>query len=148
MNVLNRLVIGFSFIGLISRRTTTTTLSEMANQSYVPGSNSIAYVTTPNDEAAKKIAHGVISKKLAACVNIIPNLTSIYEWDGHVNEDSEVLLMIKTSTEKVDELSKFVRENHPYSVAEVISVKIENGNPPYLDWITKSVPPPLTKTEF
>lgn len=106
---------------------------------YVSGTNSIVYVTTPNDESAKKIAKGIIDKKLAACVNILPNILSIYEWDGKVNEDSEVLLMIKTTTSYVDQLSKFVRENHPYSVAEVISVKIDNGNPPYLDWVTKSV---------
>lgn len=137
MNTINKLVIGFSFIGLISRRTVIA--SSMSNQSYIPGSNSIAYVTTPNEASAKKIANGIISNKLAACVNIIPNLVSIYEWEGRVNEDNELLLMIKTTTDKIDELSKFVRENHPYSVAEVISVKIENGNPPYLDWITNTV---------
>lgn len=148
MTTLNKLVIGFSFIGLLSRRTivtsTITSSFKMENQSYVSGSSSIAYVTTPNEDAAKKIANGIISNKLAACVNIIPNLVSIYEWDGRVNEDNEVLLMIKTTTDKIDELSKFVRENHPYSVAEVISVKIENGNPPYLDWITKAVKGPST----
>lgn len=108
---------------------------------YVAGENSIVYVTTPNDESAKKIARKLITEKLAACVNIIPNIQSIYEWEGCVNEDVEYLLMIKTKTDKVNDLSKFVRENHPYSVAEVISVKIENGNPPYLDWIKQSVQP-------
>lgn len=110
-----------------------------ANPAYAPGENSIAYVTTPNDESAKKIARDVISNKLAACVNIIPNIQSIYEWEGRINEDLEYLLMIKTTTDKIDELSKYVRENHPYSVAEVISVKIENGNLPYLNWIKESV---------
>lgn len=75
-------------------------------------------------------------------VNIIPNIQSIYEWEGKINEDLEYLLMIKTSTDKIDALSTWVRENHPYSVAEVISVKIENGNPPYLDWIKKTVGKP------
>lgn len=75
-------------------------------------------------------------------MNIIPGIQSIYEWDGRINEDTEHLLMIKTTTENVDDLSTFVRENHPYSVAEVISVKIENGNPPYLDWLQKSVKMP------
>lgn len=106
---------------------------------YTPGSSSICYVTTPNEESAKKIARAVISNKLAACVNIIPNIQSIYEWEGRINEDLEYLLMIKTTTANVNELITFVRDNHPYSVAEVISVKIENGNPPYLDWVAKSV---------
>lgn len=149
---LQKLVIGISFIGLFSRRvaspllsnstatnTTMPTEPTAADAPYVPGTNSIVYVTTPNEESAKKIAKAIISHKLAACVNILPQVLSIYEWEGSVNEDSELLLMIKTTTANVDQLTKFVRENHPYSVAEVISVKIENGNPPYLDWVTKSV---------
>lgn len=162
MRVLQNFVIGFSFIELISRRTlplaiasitktsSTTTAATMATDSkaYVAGSNSIAYVTTPNEESAKGIAHELIRKKLAACINIIPSITSIYEWEGKVNEDVECLMMIKTTSEQVDEMTKFVRENHPYSVAEVISVKIENGNPPYLDWVTKSVGKPSNKQEL
>lgn len=91
-------------------------------------------------EVAKKLAHGIISNKLAACVNIIPSVTSVYEWEGKIQEDNELLLMMKTQTGKVDDLSKFVRENHPYSVAEVISTPIENGNLPYLKWIHDTVP--------
>lgn len=94
----------------------------------------------PSLEVAKTLAHGIIANKLAACVNIIPSITSIYEWEGKINEDKELLLMIKTKSGKVDELTKFVRENHPYSVAEVISFPIENGNLPYLKWIHDTVP--------
>lgn len=110
----------------------------MSTKPYVAGTSSIVYVTTPNDESAKKIARSLVTAKLAACVNIIPGIQSIYQWEGRLNEDAEYLLMIKTTTDKVDELSKYVRDNHPYSVAEVISVKIENGNPPYLDWIEQA----------
>lgn len=113
--------------------------TQSTSVAYTPGSSSICYVTTPNEESAKKIARSVISNKLAACVNIIPNIQSIYEWEGRINEDLEYLLMIKTTTANVEELTTYVRDNHPYSVAEVISVKIENGNPPYLDWVAKSV---------
>lgn len=114
-------------------------MSSASTSTYEPGKSSIVYVTTPNDESAKKIARALVTQKLAACVNILPGIQSIYQWEGRVNEDSEYLLMIKTVTDKVDAVSQFVRENHPYSVAEVISVKIENGNPPYLDWIEHSV---------
>ncbi|KXJ69708.1 hypothetical protein RP20_CCG026054 [Aedes albopictus] len=113
--------------------------SDSAAPKYEPGTHSIAYVTTPNANSAKELARKLIEHKLAACVNIIPGLTSIYQWEGKMNEDQEILLMIKTRTSRVDELSKFVRENHPYSVAEVITVPIENGNPPYLDWLSKTV---------
>ncbi|XP_065085002.1 divalent-cation tolerance protein CutA-like isoform X1 [Ochlerotatus camptorhynchus] len=117
----------------------TSTMSSDSQQKYEAGTHSIAYVTTPNANSAKELARKLVERKLAACVNIIPGLTSIYEWEGKINEDQEILLMIKTRTARVDELSKFVRENHPYSVAEVISVPIENGNPPYLDWLSKTV---------
>lgn len=126
----------------LSRMSSTSTTAK-----YTPGDSSICYVTTPNEESAKKLARDLVTTKLAACVNIIPNIQSIYEWEGKVNEDVELLLMIKTSTELVEQLSTYVRENHPYSVAEVISVKIENGNPPYLDWIAKTVKKPNTKNE-
>ncbi|XP_062543538.1 divalent-cation tolerance protein CutA-like isoform X2 [Armigeres subalbatus] len=114
-------------------------MSSDSQPKYEAGTHSIAYVTTPNANSAKELARKLVERKLAACVNIIPGLTSIYEWEGKINEDQEILLMIKTRTTRIDELSKFVRENHPYSVAEVISVPIENGNPPYLDWLSKTV---------
>lgn len=106
----------------------------------VQGLHSIAFVTTTDETSAKILANLIITHKLAACVNIIPKITSIYHWDGKINEDSEVLMIIKTKTIRMDDLIKFVRENHTYSVAEVISIPIEKGNPPYLDWIARTVP--------
>ncbi|CAF4813522.1 unnamed protein product [Pieris macdunnoughi] len=91
---------------------------------------SIAYVTVPNTDVGKTIGHGLVKNKLAACVNIIPQITSIYEWKNEINEDNEALLMIKTRTSLVDQLTDFVRSNHPYEVCEVISLPIKNGNPP------------------
>ncbi|XP_041371018.1 protein CutA homolog isoform X2 [Gigantopelta aegis] len=122
------------FLSLVRR-----TLSTIMGDSYVPGTHSMAFVTVPDMDVARKLSHEIVKQKLAACVNIIPGLTSVYEWEDKINEDSELLLMIKTHTSKVDELSEFVRKNHPYDVAEVISAKIDNGNPPYLQWISDVV---------
>ncbi|XP_072164525.1 divalent-cation tolerance protein CutA-like isoform X1 [Diadema setosum] len=105
-----------------------------------PDALTAVFVTVPDVTVGKSLASKMVEQKLVACVNIIPGLTSVYEWEGKVETDSEALLMIKTRASKVDDLSSFVRENHPYDVAEVISLPIENGNPPYLDWVLSSVP--------
>lgn len=155
MSVLNKIT-SLVLLGFVTRKSLLTAacltstqsywtqpkMSSTSSSSYNSGDSSICYVTTPNEESAKKIAQDLVTSKRAACVNIIPNIQSVYEWEGQINEDSEYLLMIKTTTENVPDLTTWVRENHPYSVAEVISVKIENGNPPYLDWIAKSVKKP------
>lgn len=136
----NKFLLGTCIFGLLIRRSICQSNITMSSALYTPGTHSIAYITFPDETVAKKVSHDAVTKKLAACANIIPGITSIYEWEGTINSDPEVLVMMKTRTSKVDELSRFIRENHPYSVAEVITVPIENGNPPYLDWITKSIP--------
>ncbi|XP_029595203.1 protein CutA homolog isoform X1 [Salmo trutta] len=112
----------------------------MASETYASGTHSAAFVTCPNEQVAKDLARGIVEKKLAACVNIVPKITSVYEWQGKIQEDSEVLLMIKTRSSKVASLAEYVRSNHPYEVAEVISLPIEQGNPPYLKWLGDAVP--------
>nr|XP_043884405.1 protein CutA homolog [Solea senegalensis] len=112
----------------------------MASETYMSGTLSAAFVTCPNDTVAKDLARGIVERKLAACVNIVPAITSVYEWQGKIEEDSEVLLMIKTRSSKVSALAEYVRSKHPYEVAEVISLPIEQGNPPYLKWVGEVVP--------
>ncbi|XP_014784208.1 divalent-cation tolerance protein CutA isoform X1 [Octopus bimaculoides] len=104
------------------------------------GVYSMAFVTVPDINVAKHIAGGLVREKLAACVNIIPGVISVYEWENEVNEDPEILLMIKTRTSRVNDVVEFVRGNHPYDVAEVISTPIDKGNAPYLKWIADIVP--------
>ncbi|XP_074427705.1 protein CutA-like isoform X2 [Larus michahellis] len=108
---------------------------------YQPGSLSAAFVTCPNETVAKELARAMVTKRLAACVNVLPHVTSIYEWKGKVEEDSEVLLMIKTRSSRIPALAEFVRSAHPYEVAEVVAVPVTQGNPPYLRWVGDSVPP-------
>ncbi|XP_045861591.1 protein CutA isoform X3 [Meles meles] len=80
-----------------------------SSSGYVPGSVSAAFVTCPNEKVAKEIARAVVEKRLAACVNLIPQITSIYEWKGKIEEDNEVLMMIKTQSSLVPALTDFVR---------------------------------------
>ncbi|CAI5769013.1 isoform X1 [Podarcis lilfordi] len=84
-------------------------MAASAGGPYVPGTLSAAFVTCPNQTVAKEIARAVVEKKLAACVNIVPQITSIYEWKGKIEEDSEVLLMIKTRSSRASALAEFVR---------------------------------------
>lgn len=92
-------------------------------------------VTVPNLEEGKKIAHILVSNKLAACVNIIENVTSIYEWKGKIEENNECLLIIKTKKEKSEKLMQKVKEIHSYETPECIGLKIEKGLAKYLNWI-------------
>ncbi|XP_047369991.1 protein CutA homolog isoform X1 [Vespa velutina] len=103
--------------------------------------HSVAYITVPDNAVAKQLAHGLVKNKLAACVNIIPQITSVYEWENEINEDSELLLMVKTRTDTVDALTEYVKSHHPYKVCEVITLPIQNGNEQYLKWISEVVPP-------
>ncbi|XP_060546115.1 protein CutA isoform X2 [Pantherophis guttatus] len=102
---------------------------------------SAAFVTCPNETVAKDIARALVERRLAACVNVLPHVTSIYRWKDAVEEDAEVLLMIKTRSSRVSALAEYVRSVHPYEVAEVISVPIQQGNPPYLRWVEEAVAP-------
>uniref|UniRef100_A0A4W5JTJ0 CutA divalent cation tolerance homolog n=1 Tax=Hucho hucho TaxID=62062 RepID=A0A4W5JTJ0_9TELE len=116
----------------------------MASETYMSGTHSAAFVTCPNEQVAKDLARGIVEKKLAACVNIVPKITSVYEWQGKIQEDSEVLLVsIHTSFYScfdIDLQCLYMLSNHPYEVAEVISLPIEQGNPPYLKWLGDAVP--------
>ncbi|PUZ42482.1 hypothetical protein GQ55_9G586100 [Panicum hallii var. hallii] len=98
----------------------------------------VVYVTVPNREAGKKLSQSIISEKLAACVNIVPGIESVYWWEGKVQSDAEELLIIKTRESLLDALTEHVKANHEYDVPEVISLPITGGNSKYLEWIKNS----------
>ncbi|MFW9949924.1 MAG: divalent-cation tolerance protein CutA [Candidatus Thorarchaeota archaeon] len=99
----------------------------------------IFLVTVPNLELGKNLARILVETKLAACVNIIPNILSIYTWKEDIEEDNELLLLIKTTEQKSDELIAKVKEIHTYENPECIGFKIEKATEQYLDWIRDSV---------
>ena len=89
----------------------------------------------PNSESANKLARILVEKHLAACVNIVPKIQSIYEWQGKIVEDSEILLLIKTQDTHYATIEKTLSEHHSYDVPELIALPIEQGFPPYLAWM-------------
>lgn len=105
----------------------------------------VVFITSPKFEEAKIIAKTLVEKKLSACVNIIPEITSIYHWEGKICEDNEILLIVKTTKEKYPLLEEEVKRLHSYSVPEIISLPIIEGSKSYLEWVKKETiqnPPP------
>jgi periplasmic divalent cation tolerance protein len=94
----------------------------------------VVFCTTPQgkgDELASKL----VENKLAACVNVIHNISSTYYWQGKIEKDSEDLMIIKTRRSLFEELSKFIKENHPYTVPEIVAVNVEDVSESYLQWL-------------
>ncbi len=99
----------------------------------------IYFVTSPNMETSKKIAGILVKEKIAACVNIIPSIRSIYWWKDKVEESEENLLIIKTTGENQDKLKEAIKKNHPYDTPECVGFPIQDGFEKYLAWIRDSV---------
>lgn len=95
----------------------------------------VLYITCPNIQEAEKIARILVNNKVAACVNIVPNIKSIYYWQEKVEESNEVLLIIKTIEENLEKLEEIVKNYHSYTVPEIISWSIKSGNVEYLQWM-------------
>jgi periplasmic divalent cation tolerance protein len=98
----------------------------------------VVLITVP-PEKAEELAGEIISGKLGACVNIVPEVNSIYWWKGKIERDKESLLVVKTSAEKFRELKERVKNLHPYTVPEIIALPIVAGNEDYLEWIEESL---------
>lgn len=92
--------------------------------------------TCPDEACARRIADHLVSKQLAACVNIVPGLTSVYVWKGQTEHSTELLLIIKSRAELFSRLETAIREHHPYELPEIIAVPIILGTADYLKWVT------------
>ena len=95
----------------------------------------IVLTNAPDRAAALKIAHALIERKLAACVNILAECTSLYRWHGEVETATEVPLLIKTRAAIYDEVEATIKSLHPYELPEIVAVRIERGSSDYLDWV-------------
>ena len=98
---------------------------------------SVVFMTASSHEEAENIAENLVSHKLAACVNILPNMKSFYWWDDKVCKDDELLLVAKIKTYLFKDLEKAVKKLHSYDVPEIILLPIENGSNAYLQWMEK-----------
>ena len=95
--------------------------------------------TFPDPEKARQIGTALVEKQLAACVNLLPAVESIYRWKNAVETDTETLALIKTTETAFPALESTLRDLHPYEVPEIIALDITAGSQPYLDWLTASV---------
>jgi periplasmic divalent cation tolerance protein len=99
----------------------------------------VVLTTVENTEDGERLARLLVELELAACVQLLPPMTSIYRWQGKIERASETLLLIKTTREAYPELEIAVKQNHSYQMPELIVLPVEDGSKDYLDWLTVSV---------
>ncbi|MFA6228999.1 MAG: divalent-cation tolerance protein CutA [Rhodanobacter sp.] len=106
----------------------------------------LCYSACPDAASAQNIADTLVGEQLAACVNQLPGVRSTYRWQGAVTHDDEVLLLIKTTSTRLEALRQRLLELHPYELPELIAVPMDQGHAAYLDWVRQSVTaePPTT----
>jgi periplasmic divalent cation tolerance protein len=105
----------------------------------------VVFCTCPDEAAAGRLASGLVEERLAACVNILPAIRSIYAWRGEVQDEAETLMIIKTTRASYPSAEAWLREHHPYEVPEVLSIRVEDGLAAYLDWVGEAVCPDKAK---
>jgi periplasmic divalent cation tolerance protein len=99
----------------------------------------VIFIAVPNKKEADKIARQLIENRLAACVNIIDKIESVFRWEGRVDRAKEVLLVIKSKKSKLTNIIKLVKSMHSYEVPEIIALPLIGGYKPYLNWLDESV---------
>jgi len=99
----------------------------------------VVLTTTKDSAEAERIAKRLVDERLAACVNVLPNMSSTYRWKGKVEHASEALLFMKTSHDRLDRLIARVKELHSYEVPEILALPIERGSQEYLKWLEESL---------
>jgi len=103
----------------------------------------VVLTNLPNREAALALARGLVARRLAACVSVLDGCTSVYRWEGAVEEAAEVPVLLKTRAARYPELEAAIRELHPYELPEIIAVPVVLGLPEYLDWVAQETAIPI-----
>jgi len=98
----------------------------------------VVYITAPSEEEAAKIAKALVKERLAACVNIIKDIRSIYSWQGKIEDERELLMIVKTRPELFSSLKTRVKELHSYAVPEIIVLPVVDGSEEYLAWLRET----------
>lgn len=105
------------------------------------GAVQVALITAPDATTATGIARTLVEERLAACVNVVPGVRSVYRYQGRIHEDVEALLIVKTRAERAGALEARVRALHPYELPEVLRLAAAGGSPPYLAWVLEETAP-------
>jgi periplasmic divalent cation tolerance protein len=101
----------------------------------------LVYSTFPTSKGAEDAGRLIVSERLAACVNILPGMVSLYRWQGAINRDQEVVMIIKTRASLAEKVIERVRALHPYEVPALLVLPTESGSRPFLDWIMSETEP-------
>ncbi len=99
----------------------------------------IGLITAPSLEVARALASKLLESRSVACVNLVPSVESIYRWEGEIQIDQEVLMIVKTTQALRAQVIEVVAKEHPYDVPECIFMRVDDGNSPYLSWVMKEV---------
>lgn len=101
----------------------------------------VVFMTAPGADEARRIANELVQRQLAACVQILPEIESVYRWNGEVQRDKEVLILAKTTAAQFDGLERAVREIHSYETPEIVAVRMSEVSEPYRAWLADNVRP-------
>ncbi|XP_008301842.1 protein CutA homolog [Stegastes partitus] len=108
--------------------------------SYVPGHHSVLLINSPNEQAAKDIGRAIMDRRLAASINILSRTSTMYYWKGEIQDASEILMLVKTKTSRIQQVIDYVRSVHPYANPEVLSFPVEDGSLAYMKWMDEAIP--------
>ncbi len=99
----------------------------------------LVYSTFPSESEASDLAEKLIKQKLIACANIIPSMTSVYQWKGKMQTEKEAVFIGKTTKARYEEVQKFIQDHHSYECPCVLQIKIEDGSTPFFQWIEEQI---------